>query len=63
MSDIREYIRRNPERLSQQQKAKREATRIAMETGRYVTRGDGSVRVSKTFVNDYVKLYFKHEGL
>lgn len=62
MNNIREYIRRNPAMLTQQQKAEQEAARVAMETGRYMTRGDGSIHVSKTFMNDYVELYFKHEG-
>lgn len=62
MSNIREVLRRNPERLSMVERAEREAEQVAESTGRYITRGDGSHSYSKTFIKDYTELYLKHQG-
>ncbi|MNR48049.1 hypothetical protein D3C85_1672360 [compost metagenome] len=62
MSHIDEVLERNPERLSQAERAEREAEEVARSTGRYYTRGDGSVVLSKSFVKDYTELCLKHNG-
>jgi GrpB-like predicted nucleotidyltransferase (UPF0157 family) len=62
MGYFREMLRRNPERLSQVERAEREAIQVAESTGRYYTRGDGKVVHSKSFVADYTELCLKHNG-
>jgi hypothetical protein len=62
MGYFHEMLRRNPERLSQVERAEREAIQVAESTGRYYTRGDGSVVHSKSFVADYTELCLKHNG-
>lgn len=62
MSNIHEVLRRNPERLSQVERAEREAQQVAEQTGRYITRGDGSRSYSKTFIEEYTELCLKHNG-
>ncbi|BDR25175.1 hypothetical protein RVBP14_3410 [Pseudomonas phage sp. Brmt] len=59
MSNIREIIRRNPERLSQAERDEREARSVAMITGRYITRGNGDVVVNSRFVDAYVEMISK----
>ncbi|MNN87536.1 hypothetical protein D3C81_2051040 [compost metagenome] len=62
MSYMDEVLRHNPERLSQQERAEREAIQVAESTGRYYTRGDGKKVPSKSFVADYTELCLKHNG-
>lgn len=62
MSNVREMERRNPERLSQAERAEREARQVAESTGRYYTRGDGKIVHSKSFVAEYTELCLKHNG-
>lgn len=62
MSNFREMLRRNPERLSQDERAEREAIKVAESTGRYITRGNGERVYSKTFVKEYKELCLRHNG-
>lgn len=62
LANINELIRRNPNRLSIAERDEDEARKVAIDTGRYITRGNGSIQVSKTFVQDYVDLCEKHRG-
>lgn len=59
MSNIRELIRRNPERLSRAERDEREAKAVALSTGRYITRDNGDVVVNKKFVDEYVEMISK----
>lgn len=56
MSNLLEAMRRNPERLSRAERDEREARDVAIQTGRYYTRGNGKVVVSQKFVDDYVEM-------
>lgn len=60
VSNLLEAHRRNPEHLSQVERAEREAITVAESTGRYYTRGNGKVVHSKSFVADYTELCLKH---
>jgi hypothetical protein len=62
MGYFREMVRRNPERLSQRERAEREAIQVAESTGRCYTGRDGKVIPSKSFVEDYTELCLKHNG-
>lgn len=56
MSYFQEALNRNPHRRSMAERDEQEARKVAIDTGRYHTCGDGSVVVSKKFVDDYVDL-------
>jgi len=56
VSYIDEVIRRNPERLSIQERDEREAKQVAVLTGRYITRDNGEIIHNKKFIDGYVKL-------
>lgn len=56
MSYFQEALSRNPQRLSIAERDEQEARKVAIDTGRYYTCSDGSVVVSKKFVDDYVDL-------
>jgi hypothetical protein len=62
MSYIDEVLKHNPERLSQQERAEREAIQVAESTGRCYIGRDGKVIPSKSFVADYTELCLKHNG-
>lgn len=62
LANINELIRRNPNGLSIAERDEYEARKVAVDTGRYITRGDGPIQVSKTFVQGYVDLCEKHRG-
>jgi hypothetical protein len=57
-----ELLRRNPRRLSQEERAVEEAEKVAEQTGRYITRGDGTRVYSKTFVKEYSEMVLRQDG-